>query len=192
MIEGIKERDGIASVGINVEELNKNATEHLLALGHKRIAYVSAPLRFDTLEYRYKGYRRAFEENGLKVDPSLVFFNSEFELTRYNECYMAMKQIIENHHFTAVLVMSDWAAFTAIGVAKAKGLRVPQDLSIIGFDNLPFTEFSEPKLTSISQNSLQVGKQSALLMFEMLEHNKCSNVMIEGEVIYRDSVAAPG
>lgn len=186
--EGMKERQNIHTVKVDVEAVCKEATEYLLAEGHKKIAYVSAPCRFETLTYRFKGYQDALQGQGMQLEKELIFFEKGLEKTNYNNCYKVMKNIISKRTFTAMLVMSDWAAFCALKVANELGLKVPADLSIIGFDNLPFTEYSQPQLTTISQNSRWIGGKSIHMILNCLEGKKVKDVMRKGELVKRGSV----
>ena len=165
--------------------------EQLIALGHKRIAYASAPCVFPTLAERYQGYEDALKAHQIPVDPSLVFFESGLGKTDIGHCYSAMDRILHNRDFTALLVISDWAAMAASNIIQKKGGRVPDDLSIIGFDNMAFTEYVAPKLSTISQNSETVGKIGMMMLLDQIEGNATANAWVEGTLILRQSADVP-
>lgn len=178
----------IASVSLNVQEACMSAVEHLISFGHRRIAYFSAPPRFDTLKRRYQGYLDALEKHGITYDPSIVFFDEALERTDYDEFYRLMKRILQNRNYTALFSMSDYAAVAAIRVVSEQGQRIPEELSIIGFDNIPFTQFTLPPITTVSQNSYQVGRQSAELLINLIQGRRLKSRRLNCELIKRGTV----
>ena len=80
-----------------------------------------------------------------------------------------MEDVLKNKTFTAMFIMSDWAAYIALYVSREKGIKVPEELSIIGFDNLPFTEFTQPPLTTIYQNSKDTGQKAVDLLLGLMD-----------------------
>lgn len=190
LLEGVGASEAIRTVNVDVEKVCRDATQYLIDLGHSRIAYVSAPCRFKTLSYRFKGYLAALRDNQIPIDGSLIFFEKGLEKTDFRKCYGIMKRVISEGDFSALLVMSDWAAFSSLKIANELGKRVPEDISIIGFDNLPFTEYSEPQLCTISQNSDSVGRSGISLIFDMLEGKETKDVCLKGNLVLRGSVAA--
>jgi len=191
MVEASLPRPDASRVYIDVSALCREATRHLLENGHRRIAYISAPLTFDTLRDRYQGYRQALGEAGIELDEGIVFFDRALTQTSYENSYRLMKRILKTRGFTAMLVISDWAAFTAIKAAKEMSMEVPRDLSIVGFDDLPFTNFSEPSLTTVSQDQEAIGEAAMQLMLERIEGKPIRSVELSGKVVYRNSVTAP-
>ena len=189
LIEGMHSYENILQVCVDVESVCERAVNLLIELGHKRIAYLSAPCRFETLRYRYQGYVKALKKHEIEPDPSLIFFDSGLELSRFKDCYAIVHAVLQKSDFTAMFIMSDWAAFTAIRVANEMGLRVPEDISIIGFDNLPLTEFTQPALTTISQNSEILGTYGIQLILDKLEGCDVEDVFLDADLIIRQSVA---
>ena len=189
LVEESREVEGCSRVYINVEKLCCDAIHYLAENGHRRIAYVSAPLDFQTLRDRYRGYRRGLEECGLEMDESLVFFDDELVRSDFSGSYHLMQKIFARRDFTAMLVLSDWTAFAAIKAAKEKNIRVPEDLSIIGFDDLPFTNFSEPALTTVSQDLNMLGQTAMEMVLSMIGGGEADVKQVDGELIFRSSVA---
>jgi len=165
------------------------AVNHLIGLGHKRIAYVSAPCRFETLQARYNGYKRALSDSSIELDPDLTVFDKVLETAQLHDCRNLMDSILKNKDFTAMFVMSDWAAYTALHVARENGINIPEELSVISFDNMPFTEFTQPPLTTISQNSLDIGKTSIDLLFDLINGKPSGNITVTAELVLRKSTA---
>ena len=187
MTEHEERGEGILSVSLNVRDAAVQATEHLIKLGHRKIAYLSAPDRFDTLSERYKGYRSALNRHGIELDPSIVFFDGALERTDYDEMYRLMKRVLSHREFTALLSMSDYAAIAAIRVASDMGLQIPKDLSIVGFDDVPFTQYTRPTITTVSQKSYEAGQLSAKMLLGLLQGSPVKNTRLDCELVVRGS-----
>ena len=190
LLEGMEPCANVSRVCVDVEGVFGRAIDYLVGLGHRKIAYVSAPCSFDSLRYRYRGYVNALRAHGIEPDPSLIHFDPGLGLSRFDECYAVAQKVLRKPDFTAMLIMSDWAAFTAIRVVNEMGLKVPEDISIIGFDNLPFTEFSQPALTTISQNSDALAAHGIRLLLDRLNGRAAEDVCLGADLILRQSVAA--
>ena len=189
ILEGITHETQIPTVFVNVRKLCYKAVEELIALGHQKIAYVSAPCIFHTLTERYSGYEDALKEHNIPIDKSLVFIEKGLEKTDFKDCYNVMDKILRNREFTAMLIMSDWAAMVASSIVHEKGGTVPEDLSIIGFDNMAFTEYVIPQLSTISQASEVVGEKGILMLLDQIEGKEVGNTLVEGSLIMRCSVS---
>lgn len=179
--------DKILSVSLNVREAAVQVTEHLIGMGHRKIAYLSAPDRFDTLSERYKGYRLALSRHGIELDSSIVFFDEALERTNYDEMYRLMKRVLSHREFTALISMSDYAAIAALRVASDMGLKIPEDLSIIGFDDVPYTQYTMPPLTTVSQKSYIAGQESAKILMGLLQGVPVKNTRLDCELVVRGS-----
>ena len=178
-LEHHDDEDSIPTVAVDVESLCTKAVEYLYQKGNKRIAFVSAPCMFKTLTDRYEGYKKGLSNCGLEFDQSLVYFDDLYMSTDFEECKVAMEQILKDHTFDSILIMSDWAAAAAQKLSQERGER----LDVIGFDNLPFTEYLTPRLCTIDQNSTQIGEQGMKMMLAILGGEKPRNVYLEGELI---------
>ena len=192
ILEGVSQETRIPTVFVNVRQLCYRAVEELIALGHKKIAYASAPCIFQTLTERYKGYEDALIEHHIPVDKSLVFFEPGLGKTDFRQCYSVMDRILSKKDFTALLVISDWAAIVASSIVHEKGGTVPEDLSIIGFDNMAFTEYVTPQISTISPASEVVGKKGILMLLNQIEGKEVTNAFVEGSLIMRQSVGKAG
>lgn len=130
-------------------EAAKLATHHLLQLGHRHIAFVHVPLHFMTAQDRLKGYQLALEEMGIPFCPDLLAEADGYYGVESG--YRAFRSLLERTTPppTAVLAMDDSLALGVIQAAQEQGLRVPEDLSVIGFNDARFTEHCEPPLTTV-------------------------------------------
>lgn len=143
------------------------ATRHLIGLGHRRIAHIAGPLdHVDAIE-RHSGYVRAHQEAGLVIDPELVVQGDFME----SGGLMAMNRLLDSGHaFTAVFAANDQSAFGARVAMYRRGIRVPDDVSLVGFDDLPVAAYQTPPLTTVRQPIYEVGLFAAQSLLNMLGH----------------------
>jgi DNA-binding LacI/PurR family transcriptional regulator len=127
----------------------KLATQHLLQLGHRRIAFVHVPFRFATAQDRLMGYRMALEEAGLPFDANLLAGTEGYYGVEAG--YRAFLGLLNRLRKppTAVLAMDDTLALGVLQAAQQHGLRVPDDLAVVGFNDSPFAAHCEPPLTTV-------------------------------------------
>lgn len=134
------------------------ATKSLLELGHRELAYISGPLWKRDSSKRLLGHKRALEEFDLRLNEQLMFEGNYEEASGRQ----GMEQILdEGISFSAVVCGNDEMAAGAMGVAREKGFDIPDDFSIIGFDNVSFTRYLHPKLSSIDCPMREMGKMAA-------------------------------
>lgn len=142
------------------------ATRYLIEHGHRQIALVTGPLFNQAAQDRRQGYLRALEEFGIAYDPDLT---AEGDYT-HNSGYLAMKQIMARRKpFTALFSSNDRMAIGAIAVINQAGLSVPEDISVVGFDDVPETSFSHPPLTTIRQPMIQLGQAAVRVLVQAIE-----------------------
>jgi LacI family transcriptional regulator len=143
------------------------ATRHLIDLGHKRIACISGPLDLAPARQRLNGYRRALAEAGLQVSPKWEVdggFTSEMG-------FSAMQRLLVlSQTPSAVFASNDLMAIGAICAGTAHGLRVPQDISVVGFDDIALAAYSSPPLTTVVQPKHQLGAMAASFLIERIAH----------------------
>ncbi len=129
------------------------ATQHLIDLGHRRIGFIGGPDKSNSAKDRLSGYRNALIQQGYPVDKNLI---KKGDFTPRSG-YLSAQDLIVKERVTAILVASDQMAFGAIHAAKESGLSVPGDLSVVGFDNIPFSSYFEPALTTVDIPKYHVG-----------------------------------
>jgi LacI family transcriptional regulator, galactose operon repressor len=166
------------------------ATEHLLALGHRRIATIAGPDDYLCSRARTDGYRSALERAGIRFDPELVR-NGDFQHEAGFACGGALLDLPEPP--TAIFAGSDQQAFGLYEAARQRGLRVPQDISVVGFDDLPISRWVPPPLTTVRQPLAEMGQAAARMLGDLIEgvplHS--GRVELSTELIIRESTAAP-
>lgn len=141
------------------------ATEHLISLGHRRIGCITRPVGLDHSNERIRGYQAALSDHNLPVDESLLVSGGyKFEDGRR----AAMELIDCQPPPTALFAYNDIMAIGAMHAAKERGLRIPEHLSIVGFDDIPGAAFTFPPLTSVCQPKLEMGRLSAELLIDSI------------------------
>jgi LacI family transcriptional regulator/LacI family repressor for deo operon, udp, cdd, tsx, nupC, and nupG len=142
-------------------EAAKGAVEHLLSLGHRRIAMIQLPSELADSEPRYQGYTDALEAAGLEPDPQLVVEGGRAE----EDGYQAMNELLNAaERPSAVLACSDELAFGAMHALYDAGLAVGRDVSLVGFDDTPLAAHSHPPLTAVRQPRRELGEHLAALL----------------------------
>jgi len=167
------------------------AINHLARLGHRRILFINAPSYISSATERLEGYREAFKDNGIEVDESLIRSCEPKMENAYNE----MKGILlEELDFSAVFTFSDQMMMGVVRVFHERGIRVPQDCSLVGFDDIDFASIMTPPLTTIVQNTQRLGMESATMLLKMINGQEIteSTKVIPTKAIIRGSTQKYG
>jgi LacI family transcriptional regulator len=163
------------------------ATQHLISLGHRRIAIITnAPVAYTASADRLCGYRQAIEAAGIPYDPTLV----RFGYFTPDSGYQAMNDILSIHSRpSAIFVASDTVALGALQAIRQHGLRVPDDLALVGFDDIPLAEFLDPPLTTIRLPAFGLGWGAADLLIRLIGKEEAVDreVLLETELVVRAS-----
>ncbi len=178
---------GLCSLNFNDFEGARLATDHLLSLGHRKIAFIAGdPVHPDAQE-RLRGYRAALEAAGIKYKPALVLPG----LFHEDSGVLAVEQLINSREpFTAIFAANDQMAFGASLALYRRGIRVPEDVSIVGFDDLAGAAHSIPPLTTIHQAGLELGRCAAQALLDLLAGTKPTAQLPEPRLIVRSSTRA--
>jgi DNA-binding LacI/PurR family transcriptional regulator len=167
----------------------REATAHLIKLGHRRIAYLGDEFGMKSDADRMAGYRKALEEAGIACDPRLVAQgNGKPEGgQRAMRALLALKP-----RPTAVFCYNDMSALGALRAAGARRVQVPRDLSIVGFDDLFVASYVNPPLTTIRQPMRSMGQQAMKVLLKLLKGEKAdAAITVKGRLIVRSSTAPP-
>lgn len=177
------------SVMIANSEASAAATQHLIDLGHRRIAYIGDRNGRQSDTERFAGYRHALDAADLSFEPELVFHgdgNPEGGMEG-----VARLMALANPP-TAIFCYDDMTAIGALRRIRMLGMRVPEDVSLIGFDDLPIVRYSDPPLTTVRQPMPQMGRQAMETLLDILAGSTANhNIKVPGELIVRESTAAP-
>lgn len=165
----------------------KTAMKLLIQSGHKKIAMINGPIQYKYAEDRERAYRDAIEAAGLEYDENLVIRQSvnEFELAVSN----VSRLLRRNDRPDAIYAVSDTLGVAAIRAAKSLGLRVPEDVAVVGFDGTFISNLCDPPLTVIRQPGYQLGSYACEMLINMIRGVDVSNpqILLNVELLVRES-----
>jgi LacI family transcriptional regulator len=177
----------LAVVSVDVDNVAgaRGAVEHLVSLGHRRIACITnAPLVYTAAQERLAGYRNALGNAGIAFEATLVA-EADFDAP---SGHVAMAQLLARTTFDAAFVASDVVALGAIGALREAGLRVPDDISIVGFDDIPLAAYFDPPLTTVRLPAFELGQAAGRALLERLADRATPHrTLLATELIVRGS-----
>lgn len=181
----------IPTVSIDNISSARKATSHLIELGHKRIGFISGPLNSVLGRDRLKGFRQAMDQCNLPVKPLYI---QEGDFSYESGFNLIMKFLALDQPPTAVFTASDEMAIGAIKAIKSKGLSVPEDISIVGFDDVKMASILEPALTTIAQPAFEIGENAMELLMKLINHDALekNQFILEDKLIIRESCRVVG
>ncbi|MBU9736209.1 LacI family DNA-binding transcriptional regulator [Diplocloster agilis] len=179
----------VDSVVVDHDELAYQAVMHLTEIGRKHIAYISVPENSPMAEQRLNGYKRALQKEGLEIDEELIICG-RFEVL---EGYRCMKELLmKRKEIDAVFASNDQMAVGALYACKEAGIRIPEDIALIGNDCVALSAVSSPAISTISMPKYEYGRAAAELLLERIRNPKGEAVKgevlpIQTEVVIRES-----
>lgn len=179
----------VSWVEIDNRGASYGAVRHLLHLGHRRIATITGPLSLSSGCERRDGYKQALLESGIGIAPELIVEGNYAQ----DGGYKGMQQLMRlPNPPTAVYVASDLMAIGAIRAIRSAGLRVPEDIAVVGFDDLPITELTDVPLTTVHQPIVDIGATAARILLDQLEHQDFTPVHehLPTHLVVRESCGA--
>ncbi|GKU27038.1 LacI family DNA-binding transcriptional regulator [Clostridium folliculivorans] len=176
--------DLCCSVGVDNLKGAAKAVEHLIEQGHEKIAFINGHEDAQVSYERLDGYYLALARQGLLIDKKLVI-NGGFSFDGGKEA--AVKLISEHEEITAIFCASDLMACGAMEGIKEMGFSIPDDISVVGFDDINICEYVTPKLTTIRQERDKIGRTAALQLVEMINGKSPARSIIEPTLIVRES-----
>lgn len=165
------------------------ATQHLMSLGHKRIAFLAGPLAAPWSQARFEGYRRALREAGMDVDDSLVF---QAGSTTEDGVKAATQLLDEECKATAAQAANDLVAIGFADTLLKQGVRIPQDMSVVGFGNTLTSEYFRVPMTTVRQPKFRLGLAAMELMAQLLRGQRPETKRLTADLIVRASSSPPG
>lgn len=178
----IKNNPYIASVGCDNQEGIELAVKHLIELGHSRIGLISGPLDSYILKARYHAYLSALEKYGLEINEDYIGLG--YYVAESTRTYIP--KLLDNG-VTAILFSHDVRAFSAMTECSDRGIQIPRDLSIIGFDDLPMTAYTTPPLTTIRQDRIGLGRCGYFAVNCLLNALPIGSILLRAPLIVRGS-----
>lgn len=172
---------------IDFDPSYEQLVNYLAGIGHKRIAYLSG-IKIDGENVRYTAFLRAMEQKGLKVDRNLIIDGNFPYKTDMVTGYHTMKNLLaRSRSFTAVVCVNDLMALGAMRAINESGLSVPGDISVVGCDNIPFAEFSNPPLTTLKISTFDLGRQAIYNLMNTANGIAANKIHISPELIIRST-----
>lgn len=180
----------VHSVSIDNLAAGRAAARHLVELGHRRIAYIGDQFGFQSDTERFMGYRQVMEEADIGFQPELVAHGDG----KPEGGMAAMARLLAlASPPTAVFCYNDLVALGALRAAREHGVRVPHDLSLVGFDDLFLASYTDPPLTTVQQPKQHMGNMAARILLDLLAGGKPeSRLTLDGRLVVRQSTAPPG
>ncbi|HEX3985052.1 MAG TPA: LacI family DNA-binding transcriptional regulator [Acidobacteriaceae bacterium] len=188
-VAGHRRIEGVTNVVLDHGRAAELTLQHLYSLGHRRIAFMRGQPFSSDSDTRWAGLVRAAREMGLSVSPELTIQLTR-DLTSPELGYPVVQQLLAYHRrFTALVCFNDMAAIGAIRALHDAQLRVPHDISVVGFDDIPQAAFQMPSLTTVRQPLHKMGKLSAEILLEHLRAPApvAEEVAVEPELIVRET-----
>jgi LacI family transcriptional regulator len=186
---GSQENGAGISVSMDDEGSARTATRHLIGYGHRRIGFIAGPSEYNLSGWRVDGWKSAMAEAGLSTD--MLLESGDFS---YSSGEMAARRLLTGpKRPTAIIASNDQMALATLEVARSLGLNVPEDLSVISFDNTPLVHFTQPPLTAIDQPIAATASRAVELIIaaQKGEQPPRTRTVISAELVERGSVAAP-
>jgi LacI family transcriptional regulator len=186
------EDPAVSSVDVDNVGAIRELVRHLVALGHRRIAHLGGELAADNARLRRRGYEEAMAEAGLPIPPGFLT-DSPFTPKEAHAAALPLLALPPDRRPTALVCANDNMTRGAYAAVREAGLSVPGDVSVTGFDGMPFGETADPPLTTVRQPLQEIGVQAAQVLFRLIsgEAARPEKVLLPTEIIERGSVAAP-
>lgn len=193
-VSGESELPGVINVSVDNRKAMHVAIKHLADLGHKRIAFFKGHPHSADTEVRWEGICSAASKLGIEVLPELTIqlqskHGGEDPSTPDEGYFYGQKLLDRKHPFTALVAFNDMSAIGAMRTFQDKGLRVPQDISVIGFDDIQAASFQNPRLTTIRQPMHRMGELAAMTLLKRITNpdEVQKNLRVHAELIIRES-----
>lgn len=187
VVDRIYDEKNISKVCTNSEKGIYELTKYVIENGHKNIAYISGPKTTSIHRARFLGFKNALEEKGLSVNENLVEIG-EYKL---DSGYHCMTQLLEKKgEFTAVICENDLIAIGACEAMKDNGVKIPDEISITGYDDIYVSSLITPRLTTVYQNTYKMGEKSIEVLIEKIEGKniEMNEVIFEPKLVIRETV----
>jgi DNA-binding LacI/PurR family transcriptional regulator len=186
LIDVTSEGENVSSISIDNIKASMEMVDLLIENNHRNIAMINGKKKVTVSEERYKGYTQALEKNNIKVNNRYVTYTDFSEEMAYEKAVELLNKCPE---ITAFFCASDMIALGTMKAMRAMGKEIPKDISITGFDNIPFAAELSPPLTTIGQDFYVMGKRAAEQLFRMISKEKWERkIYLDYKVLVRDSV----
>lgn len=191
-VAGHQNLPGVTNIVLDHKRAARLALEHLQGLGHERIAFIQGQTFSSDSAVRWAAISEMAEELGIRIDPELTIRIDSTDSTPHVGYPFAKQLLSHRRPFTALFAYNDISAIGSIWAIREAGLRVPEDISVVGFDDIPGAAFSNPGLTTVRQPLLRMGQIAARTVINEIEgrSEQVSEIAIEPEFVVRQSTGS--
>ncbi|TET10141.1 MAG: LacI family transcriptional regulator [Candidatus Atribacteria bacterium] len=189
-VDSVSDYEGISYSSTSHKKAAYISTDYLIKCGHKDILLISVMPSASFSKQFLEGYKEALRDNNIKKNENLIF---QLPNTSFDNCYKLLKELIKKKtlFFTGIIFISDFLAISFYKVANELGLKIPDDYSIVGFDNIDITSALNPPLTTINQSRKEIGYEAVRILLNNINNPKSrvfEKAINEPYLIIRDSV----
>ena len=177
-------------VDVDNRSAAREAVQHLICLGHQRIGCITnAPTQYTGGADRLAGYRDALQSAGIAFEERLVRFGNFVPESGYQAAFSLLKEVPAP---TAIFVASDVVAFGAMAAIRECGLTIPDEVALVGFDDVPLARYIDPPLTTVRLPAAELGRQAGQMIVRLIQNGEVTpkNTMLETELVVRASCGA--
>src|SRR5215470_10741690 len=192
-ISGHREIEGVSNIALDHEKAADLALQHLTELGHRRIAFIKGQVFSSDTEARWKAICDAARKNGVNLNPRLIGqLEGDLPSPEVGSVVMG-KLLAAKEPFTALFAFNDISAIGAISALRQAGLRVPEDVSVVGFDDIQSAAFQNPGLTTVRQPLRRMGKIAAETVLRHIGSNNsvAGTITVQPELVVRGTTQPP-
>lgn len=170
-----------------------SAAQHLIDTGKTKIAFIGGDIAHPSINDRFEGYKKALENNGLKFDPSICITDESYP-ARENGYRAAKRLLKKNKEITGIFACNDAMAIGVMQCLKEKAIRIPEDIALIGFDDVESDLLLDPPLTTMSVPKIEIGGEAVRLMEQILTKKVASNkkILVPVDLVKRRSTIVDG
>jgi LacI family transcriptional regulator len=195
-VSGHQRLENVTNLELDHTQAARMALNHLHDLGHRQIAFIKGQEFSSDTQYRWSAIEQISEELGLAIDPELCV-QLEGTEAGSDSGYKATIRLLERRRaFTALFAFNDHSAIGAIARLKEHGLRVPEDVSVVGFDDIPSARTNDPSLTTVQQPLRSMGEMAAKALLNYIDPQTRTEMpatlVVEPDFIVRNSTAPAG
>lgn len=184
-----RESSALSFVSIDNEKAAYEAVSYLISNGHRKIGFVGCDSPYPSAQQREQGYIKALQDAGIELNHELMIRGDYGFKSGYDS---AEKLLGKGLNPTAVFAISDMQAIGVIKALKTKGIRVPEDISVMGFDNISFSAIYDPGITTIAQPTYKIGSRAMSILISQIkeENTKPQHVLLKHSLIVRESTGS--
>ena len=181
----------VCSVSLDDEKVAYDATKHLIELGHKQIAMITGPMLEDCSCDRSDGFIRALKEAGLTVDLSMII-EGNWSATSGQDALLSLAE--QGRLPTAIFAQNDRMALGVLHTARDMGLKIPEQLAVIGVDDMPLSSYFDPPLTTMHQEMPRIGLEASRMLVRAINKSAepCAQMKLNAQLVVRQSTLTKG